>query len=210
MEDIAEALGVAKGTTYLYVESKEALFDLVSRFADQPFVAPTDLPVKTPPAGSTIRYIIERLGADQAISALADGRGRPRLSPNEELAAIVGELYDKLHRNRVGIKLLDRSARDIPELGKVWFGGARGLLIDALADFLSRRIRSGKLRALSDTRLAARFVIETCAFWAVHRHWDAAREDVEEKGVRAAVVDLVTSALLPRSSSARRRKAVRG
>ena len=29
MDDVAAALGVAKGTLYLYVESKEALFDLV-------------------------------------------------------------------------------------------------------------------------------------------------------------------------------------
>ena len=34
MADIAEALGVAKGTLYLYVESKDALFDLVARCAD--------------------------------------------------------------------------------------------------------------------------------------------------------------------------------
>ena len=34
MADVAKALGVAKGTLYLYVESKEALFDLVVRSAD--------------------------------------------------------------------------------------------------------------------------------------------------------------------------------
>jgi tetracycline repressor-like protein len=34
MADIAAALGVAKGTLYLYVESKDALFDLVLRCAD--------------------------------------------------------------------------------------------------------------------------------------------------------------------------------
>jgi len=34
MDDIAVALGVAKGTLHLSVESKEALFDLVMRCAD--------------------------------------------------------------------------------------------------------------------------------------------------------------------------------
>ena len=34
MEDIACSLGVAEGTLYVYVESKEALFDLVLRCAD--------------------------------------------------------------------------------------------------------------------------------------------------------------------------------
>ena len=36
MADVAAALGVAKGTVYLSVESKEALFDLVARYADAP------------------------------------------------------------------------------------------------------------------------------------------------------------------------------
>ena len=34
MADVAEALGIAKGTVYLYVESKEALFDVVARHVD--------------------------------------------------------------------------------------------------------------------------------------------------------------------------------
>jgi AcrR family transcriptional regulator len=36
MADVAAAMGVAKGTLYLAVASKEALFDLVVRFADGP------------------------------------------------------------------------------------------------------------------------------------------------------------------------------
>ena len=34
MEDVAAALGVAKGTLYGYVESKAALFDAALRYAD--------------------------------------------------------------------------------------------------------------------------------------------------------------------------------
>ena len=34
MADLAEALGVAKGTRYLYLKSNEALFDLAVRHAD--------------------------------------------------------------------------------------------------------------------------------------------------------------------------------
>ena len=34
MADVAARMGVAKGTLYLYVESKDALFDAVLRHAD--------------------------------------------------------------------------------------------------------------------------------------------------------------------------------
>ncbi len=45
--DVAEALGVAKGTVYLYVESKEALFYAALRYADRkaPLASEIDLPV---------------------------------------------------------------------------------------------------------------------------------------------------------------------
>jgi AcrR family transcriptional regulator len=196
MDDVAEALGVAKGTVYLYVESKEALFDVVCRSADRPFEQPPELPVKSPPPGATIRYIVDRLAAGQVMPALAEALAGGRRSARDELAAIAGDIYDALTRNRVGIKLVDRSARDIPELGQIWFGGGRGFLVETLSHYLSERIRARRLRAPVDVGIAARFIVETCAFWAVHRHWDAARQDLPEERVRAAVVDLVTASLL--------------
>jgi AcrR family transcriptional regulator len=196
MDDVAEALGVAKGTLYLYVESKEALFDLVCRSADRAFEAPAELPLKSPPAGSTIRYIGERLAAGQVMPALAEALRNRQRDTSEEVAAIVGDIYDALARNRVGIKLVDRSARDIPELGQLWFGGARTFLVDALVHYLTDRVRTGRLRALVDAGVAARFVVETCTFWAVHRHWDVGRPDVPEDRIQAAVIDLVKAALV--------------
>lgn len=202
MDDVAEFLGVAKGTLYLYVESKEALFDLVCRSADQPFEPPRELPVKSPPAGSTTRYIAERLAAGQVMPALAEALGGRKREIGGEVAAIVRDIYDALARNRVGIKLVDRSARDIPELGQLWFGGARSFLVDALSHYLTDRAHAGRLRAPTDVGVAARFVVETCAFWAVHRHWDVGRPDVAEERIRAAVIDLVKAALvIPTASS---------
>src|SRR5512134_3420545 len=63
MADVAEAMGVAKGTLYLYVESKEALFDLVVRFlsAEHPVTAPPELPHPTPRPGATLKYLRKRV-----------------------------------------------------------------------------------------------------------------------------------------------------
>jgi AcrR family transcriptional regulator len=196
MEDVADALGVAKGTIYLYVESKEALFDLVCRSADRKFEPPAELPLRSPPPGSTVRYIADRLAAGQVMPALAEALGGRKRNASDELAAIVGDVYDALARNRVGIKLVDRSARDIPELGRLWFGGARSFLVDALVLYLSDRARANRLRTPVDTEVAARFAVETCAFWAVHRHWDVGRTESPEERVRAAVIDLVKAALI--------------
>src|SRR5258705_889626 len=120
MADIAAAMGVAKGTLYLYVESKEALFDLVCRQADVPAprARPANLPLPTPNSKATLEYIASRLAENGVPPTLAAALERRRArDPRVELESILRELYDVLSRNRRGLKLLDRSAPDLPELG---------------------------------------------------------------------------------------------
>src|SRR5690242_2038469 len=138
MADVAAALGVAKGTLYLYVESKEALFDLVARYADaeRPFARRPALPVRTPRPGATVAYVRDRLARSQEPSSLTRALAQKRVGDvRAELEAIVRELYTTIAGNRQGIKLLDRSAREQPELAALWFEGARGGLITALAGY---------------------------------------------------------------------------
>ncbi|HZR83656.1 MAG TPA: helix-turn-helix domain-containing protein [Candidatus Binatia bacterium] len=197
--DVAAALGVAKGTIYLAVESKEALFDLALRYADAPtpFANPPKLPVPTPRAGATLRFVREKLASNRVPPTLAAAaRRRPR-DVAAELEQIVCELYDVLAANRWGIKLIDRCAPDYPELASLWFVGARGGLMDLLSDYLADRIRGRRLRPVPDARVAARLIIETTVYWAVHRHWDAHPQTVDEGVARASVVRFVVGALAP-------------
>jgi hypothetical protein len=113
-----------------------------------------------------------------------------------ELESIVGELYDTLAANRWGIKLLDRSARDYPELAALWFDGARDGLIGLLARYLEDRTRRKVLRPLPDATITSRLLIETAVFWAVHRHWDSHPQAVEEAVAKETVVRFVVGALV--------------
>jgi AcrR family transcriptional regulator len=199
MEDIASSLGVAKGTLYVYVESKEALFDLVARCADSvPSFEPVPrLPIPTPKRGATLRYIRDRLAQNQNLSALANALGRNQPVPlRKEFREIVRELYDTVERNRQGLKLLDRSAKDLPELASVWFEGARGGLVTALAQYLDREIRKGTMRQVTDVTVAARLIVETVVFWAVHRRWDPHPQTFDDSSARKTVIDLLTDALV--------------
>ncbi len=202
MADIADAMGVAKGTLYLYVESKEALFDLACRSADapRPLSRPDLLPVPTPPAGATLAYVGERLAREADLPALTAAIARQRVrDAGEELAGIVGELYDVLARNRRGLKLIDRSARDLPELAALWFTGARGGFLALLSQYLEARLRRRLFRPVPDLAAASRLVLELIVFWAVHRHWDAHPEAIEESIAKATVIRFVTGALVEES-----------
>jgi AcrR family transcriptional regulator len=199
MADVATALGVAKGTVYLYVESKEALFDLVARYADapRPFKKKPPLPVRTPRPGATIKYVRERVAQGQVPPALAKALAQTRINDaRAEFEAIVRELYDTLAANRWGIKLLDRSAQDFPELAALWFEGARGGLVTLLTQYLDERVRRRVFWSVPDTAVAARLIIETVIFWAVHRHADPHPQAVEEAVAKETVVLSLTRAFI--------------
>lgn len=197
MADVATAMGVAKGTLYLAVASKEALFDLVVRFADGPRpIPPLALPVPTPEPGATLHLVREELIRQQAPPALAAALARTRVTDvRAELEAIAGELFDTLARNRRRVKLADRAALDWPDLAALWFGGAREGLGALLARYIDDRIRRRRMRPVPDVAVAARQVIETCVFWAVHRHWDARPQGVDDVVARATAVHFVVHAL---------------
>ena len=80
MADVAKALGVAKGTVYLYVESKEALYEQVLLHADEaaPIPVPGSLPVPTPAPGSTLAKVRERLLREARLPALEAALERRR------------------------------------------------------------------------------------------------------------------------------------
>lgn len=198
MADVAAALGVAKGTLYLYVESKEALFDLVARYADapRPFTTRPTLPVPTPKRGATLDYVRRLLQERQVPATLRRALARSRVSGvRTELEGIVRELYETLAVHRRGIALIDRSARDRPDLAALWFEGARGGLIAGLTRYLDDRARRKLLRPLRDTTVAARLLVETIVFWAVHRHWDAHPQKVDDVVARETVVQFIVNAL---------------
>jgi hypothetical protein len=62
--------------------------------------------------------------------------------------------------------------------------------------YIRTRIDAGCLRPVASVPIAARTVLETVAFWAVHRHWDPSPQSIEEDAVEAAVVDLLVHSLI--------------
>jgi AcrR family transcriptional regulator len=198
MADVAEAMGVAKGTLYVYVESKEALFDLICRYADSPpqVAQRPPFPIRTPKPGATLRLVRDELERNRSVPALTAALARKKvMDAPAELRAIVGELYDQLARNRRRIKLIDTSARDYPELAALWFEGARGGVLDLLRRFLETRIARGALEPVPDVAAAARLVLETTVFWAVHRHFDSRPEKISDELARETVAHFVVRAL---------------
>jgi AcrR family transcriptional regulator len=199
MADVAAAMGLAKGTLYVYVESKTALFELCARYCDTPppIPKPEHLPYPTPVPGGLRDMLAERYTRESGIPALVAALGRPRVRDvRAELSEILGEIFDAMHRNRFGLELMDACGAEHPDLPSAFRRQVREELQEQLARYLELRGRSRQLRAPADPFLAARVVIETLTTWAVHIHWDPIPQSFDPKRARDTVIEFVLAGLL--------------
>jgi AcrR family transcriptional regulator len=195
--DVARALGVAKGTVYLYVESKQALFALALAATDPSWQEPASLPLPTPSAEQMQEAVTLRFTRDGRFEALNEAVARRRCADSgAELEDVVTELYEVLARNRRVIKLVERCAPDLPDLHAASYSVARGALPAQLAEYIDKRQQRGHFRPTADVAITARTLVETVSFWAIHHHWDPAPAPVDETRVCATLVELFRGALL--------------
>jgi len=197
MADVASALGVAKGTLYGYVESKQALFQLCAAHCDAPgaLPPPAPLPVATPRPGELGQMVRRRFAEQSELPTLAtaEARRRPR-DLRAEVEAVLRELYAVMRRNRNGIELLDRCGQDHPELSQALQREARETVQQRLARYLESR--GDALRPVPDWFLGARVVLETLTTWAVHIGWDPAPQRFDEKQTEDTVIGFLLNGLL--------------
>ena len=203
MADIAREMAVAHGSLYNYVESKEALFLLlVDQWGrDAIDLSGQELPLKTPSMHSIVERLERRVTETFPLRALDAALKRRSPADTEgELREIVQELYAVTERSRDGATILERSARDVPELFGLFFERVRRELFERMTAYVGRRMADGSLHA-ADPQTAARFIIETVTFFARHRFLDPRPQDLDDNEVRKAIVDLVTRSLLPRTEN---------
>lgn len=199
MADVARELGVAPGTLYNYVESKEALFDLCLQraFLADPPPLPERLPVPTPDPELVAQHVRERLARAGGTPRLIEALRRSEVAdPAAELRDLVHELYAFLAENADGIRLLERSAADRPDLAAIYFRRARGGLIERWRRYLEARTQAGLFRPVPDLATAARLVIESVAWFAWHRRGDPEPGPYDDASAAATIALFTQRALV--------------
>lgn len=198
--DVAKVMGVAAGTIYLYVEGKEALFDLVIRHtaSDDPgWLDDIEVPVPTPEPGSTLEFlrgIFGRKGQWPLLAAALQSAAAADI--RAELDGVVREQYRLMTRHRRGLMLLMRSALEFPGLADVFVLGLRKRLLEGLGKYLTSRIAAGQIRPLADVAATAAVMTQTIAWANLQRPFDPGLHALPEDAVENATVDLIVSGLV--------------
>ncbi|HEY7948176.1 MAG TPA: helix-turn-helix domain-containing protein [Acidimicrobiales bacterium] len=198
MADVAARAGLSSGAVYTYVDSKEALFHLVFAHAFGQFAeGMPPLPLATPPLANTLALIAR---------GLRDRASTPRLraaldvdDPDDirgELTAIVEERYALVEALWPVLAVIERCAVDLPELEDLYFQRGRPGHLALLATYLERRRTGGHLRAVPDTKVAARLVTEAVVWFAWHRREDRDARLYDDDAARQTVIQFVCDALI--------------
>jgi AcrR family transcriptional regulator len=199
MSDVASEAGVSQGTLYNYVESKEALFRLLlDRGLGTPPPASTALPLRSPSATSLARRMDEAIAANFALPCLDKALARRRvIDAAAELTEVIDELYERTLATREAADVLERSARDVPELAAVFYGKVRRRLFERLQHLVARRVASG-LYHERDPSIVARLIAETVTTFARHIYGDVEPPAFDLAAARAVVVDTLVAGIVKR------------
>lgn len=197
MVDVAREMGVALGTVYSYVESKEALFGLViDRVGTTDYEADIALPVRTPPIDELLERTRGRIEGLTRLPVLAAAQRRRRpADPREELYGVLEEFWDLTLTTRLAADMIERSARDWPQLADLFYDQIRRDLFDRLQSYVARRVRGEQFRVDGDPRVIARTMVETVTFWARHRYGDRDVAGVADADVRPIVLAFLVDAV---------------
>jgi AcrR family transcriptional regulator len=185
MADVARRLSMSAGNLYLYVEGKEALFELAMRCALGEHLAPERLPFAGLGRRRRAAFYRERIvGAAQwpLLRAALVGRA--------ELADVLGELFDGVAKRRRLIWLLDRCAWEIAELRGAFADEVKRAYIVDLTRYVAKTFPA---EAPAEAR--ARAVMEMVVWMAAHRHRDPVPPAVDEAAARSATIALGVAAL---------------
>ena len=201
MADIASVLRMGAGALYNYVESKQGLFALcLERLMGGEAVLDRelDLPVRSRSLDLTLQDVREQAERWLRLPRLSAALEGPVPAEAEaELAGVVEELYDLVGRTRQLADMVERSARDTPELAALFYEEWRAPVLRRLEAYLGARIEAGAFHSLDDVGVGARFVVETVSWFARHRFHDVDGWKLDERLTEETVVDLVVRAFLP-------------
>jgi AcrR family transcriptional regulator len=199
MSDVAREAGLSEAALYRYVDGKEGLFVLAIRHALllEPLPAGDGFPLIAPSLEEMITQAREFVAAEVPFGTLAQAMLAEPEDPAAELEAILRELFGLEELTRRAADMIERSARELPELADLLNNGLRAPVLAALTSYLDSRAATGALRATPDTAATARLLLETLTWFARHRFSDPYGSAIPASLAQDTAVDALVHALVP-------------
>src|ERR1700733_1752998 len=143
-----------------------------------------------------VREFIAEVVPFGTLAAALSGTGPGADGAAAELEKILRELYELESRTREAANMLERSARELPELADLLNTGFYQPVLTALTSYLSVRASAGLLRRTPAPAATARLVLETLTWFARHRFSDPYGAVISDQLAEETAVDALVHALV--------------
>ncbi|MEZ5958321.1 MAG: helix-turn-helix domain-containing protein [Hyphomonadaceae bacterium] len=184
MADIAAGAGVALGTLYRYAESKEELFAAaLARGAGQ------DASVIA--GAGSIRDVEDFFASNLTWLGWVGERIDTALYAGGEPAPfrhMLATIYDGIAGRRLALRILDRSAHDLPRLSEVYVRQVREPVLRSVVNYLNAMQSSGRIAPVAHAEASARLILETCAWFAMHRLFSPGGAAISDADARSTTL----------------------
>lgn len=185
MSDVAEEMGVSPGSLYNYVDSKETLFCWVLSHAFEIDIE-GDGPLEPVSYILSVNDNLDDFSWTPFLDAALENSGPTDF--DKEVVEVVGELFDFNRRFGVGIRLIEKSATDFPELRNVYFDHLRKRFIGKFESYIAKRHEQGHIAPTSDLEITSRSLLEVIAWWAIRQPGDPTSQHYSEDRLRNEVI----------------------
>lgn len=197
ISQVADRARIGPGTVYLYVEDKDALFELaVLRALESPEVAHPALPYRKSPPASQAKLLEQCLHQVAHFPQLwVAAQHRNVTESVAEFDGILLEICTWLRRYRSAILLAERNRFDWPDLAAMFDEVVWSDLHQRLTGYLGVRTRAAHLRPVGDPAAVARFLIDALVAAIVSGPIGVATEGTRHFGDDELLVRLAGAAL---------------
>ena len=198
ISDIAKNAQIGKGSIYNYFQSKDALVDFL--FKSELLYKSKDewpeIPVKTPREGATVKFLktyMKSQGVDEYFQGVINSECS---DPEAELKQVVLDSYRLLDRMKYSTMFMEHIESDLPEIKKLydkWNGDRMSWFIK----YVQSRMEEKKFRELPSAIAAARFMNQTIAWFAMHRHGHPNQGGVNDEKAEEMVSYAILHTFIP-------------
>ncbi|TNE59832.1 MAG: TetR/AcrR family transcriptional regulator [Alphaproteobacteria bacterium] len=193
MSDIAREMGVSVGSLYNWVDSKETLFAWALAAA---FEVEVDRSLMLDPV-VFLQLASQDFTAETWTPRLDEALDHPPEADfGQELGDVIGEMFDFTTRFGTGIRLIEASTVDYPELAALYFDQLRAGYLDKIERYLKDRFDHGVLAPTQDLSIMMRSLVELIAWWGLHRERDPAKSPYDPSRIRSEVVGFAVRGLI--------------
>jgi AcrR family transcriptional regulator len=199
---VARRAGVSSGSLYLYTKGKQSLFELVLRRAfGETMPHPADLPFESSAGIDLVSWLWLRFDQIAKFPLLNAAAAAPApAAPGLEMEAVLREIWVWQSRYWQALELIERCARDWPELHMLYYKEFRRGVFGVATTLVQRRMEEGAFCPYADAATVVRVIAENIAFFAMHRHVRPDSAALDEETCRETVIAILLAGLKPAGS----------